>query len=96
MTPKRLLMLDFIRAYFDRHHMMPTIEEMRVGLGHSSKSTIFRALDLLCRDGYLTRTTDGSRNLKLLVKPDIANSGLLFSVPTAALKSELARRAGQP
>jgi len=86
MTPILLRTLDFIKAYHDQHRIMPTLEDIRVGVGLSSRSSAHKHVSRLIYDGHLVRTHHGRRNIAL------ANDAPLAQIPTADLRAELARR----
>lgn len=65
LTRRQRDLLVFIAAHTDRHGEAPTYDEMRVGLGFSSKSPVARLVDGLVERGYLTRLRNRSRSLAI-------------------------------
>lgn len=55
MTERRQQVLDFIRQFIAEKHYAPTYEEIRVGLGMSTKSLVDYYLNHLEADGYIAR-----------------------------------------
>jgi SOS-response transcriptional repressor LexA len=53
MTPKRQLVLDFIKAYIRIHGIAPSYEVIAKGLKMKSKANIHRIVHRLQADGYL-------------------------------------------
>lgn len=80
--------LDFIRDRIVATGIAPTLDEISAELGWSAKSSAHRVVDSLIRQGLLVREPHKARNLQLADVPPLG------AVPTQALQSELARRAG--
>ena len=53
MTPRRQLVLDFIKAYIRIHGIAPSYEVIAKGLGMKSKANIHRIVHRLEDDGHL-------------------------------------------
>lgn len=53
MTPRRQLVLDFIKAYIRIHGIAPSYEVIAKGLKLKSKANIHRIVHRLRDDGYL-------------------------------------------
>ena len=53
MTPRRQLVLDFIKAYIRIHGIAPSYEVIARGLNLKSKANIHRIVYRLKDDGYL-------------------------------------------
>ena len=85
MTPKQQQLLAYVRDYFERTGLTPTVQEMRDALDLKSKSGVFRLVDALVEQGHLLRTPNRARGLDLPMAS-------LAAVPTALLEMELARR----
>ena len=86
LTPHELRALDFIRDRIAATGSSPTYQEISTELGWSAKSGAHRIVDSLIRQGALVRRPNTLRGLAL------ADGPRLFTVPTAALRAELARR----
>ena len=86
LTPCELRALDFIRDRIAQTGSAPTYQEISTELGWSAKSGAHRVVDALVRAGLLIRRPNTLRGLAL------ADGPRLFTVPTAALRAELARR----
>lgn len=54
MTPRRQLVLDFIKAYIRIHGIAPSYEVIAKGLGMKSRANIHRIIHRLQADGFLT------------------------------------------
>lgn len=88
LTPTELKVLDFIRERIARQGFAPTLEEIAARFGWAAKSSAYRVVDALVGLGLLIKTPVRKRGLAL------AGGPVLSSVPTAALRAELARRQG--
>lgn len=88
LTQHELRALDFIRDMITIRGTAPTLVEIAAALGLQSRSNAHRIVENLVRVGLLIKTACRLRGLAL---PD---GPLLSSVPTAALRAELARRQG--
>ena len=70
--------LRFIEGFLRRSHCAPTIEEIRKGVGLSSKDHVFRDLSSVEDKGYIKRKRRISRGIELLFTAE----GLPFSLST--------------
>lgn len=86
LTRHELTALDFIRDSITTTGTAPTLVQVAAALGLQSRSNAHRIVESLVRNGLLIKTACRLRGLAL---PD---GPLLSSVPTAALRAELARR----
>lgn len=86
MTPHELRALDFIRDRIATTGSAPTYQEISTHLGWSARSGAHRVVDALIRQGALVRLPNRQRGIAL------ADGPRLSTVPTAALRAELARR----
>ena len=86
LTPLELGVLDFIRDVIGATGLGPTLEEIADKFCWHSRSSAHRVAESLVRKGLLIKTAASKRGLAL------ADTPLLSSVPTAALRAELARR----
>lgn len=86
LTRQELEALDFIREQIAGQGTAPTLAEIAVRLGMQSRSNAHRIVDSLVRHGALIKTACRLRGLAL------ADGPRLSTVPTAALRAELARR----
>ena len=89
LTPTELKALDFIRDRIAKTGSSPTYQKISTELGWKAKSGAHRIVDCLIREGVLVRRPNTLRGLA------IADGPRLFTVPTAALRAELARREGE-
>jgi SOS-response transcriptional repressor LexA len=64
MTPKMREALDFITEFWDANRYCPSYQEISDGIGGNSKSEIFRLVNSLAREGYISKS-DGNRALKV-------------------------------
>jgi repressor LexA len=65
LTTKQTALLNYLRFYFERNHYAPTYEEIRVGLGWSTKSLVDYHLCILERNGYLCKEAYQPRTIVL-------------------------------
>jgi repressor LexA len=65
LTHRQLAMLDFIEGYIAENRYPPTYEEIRQGLGLSTKSLVNHHLNALEQAGYIERDRLTSRGLRL-------------------------------
>lgn len=86
LTPREVRALDFIRDRIARQGAAPTLAEIAALLGQRSRSGAHNVVEALVDRGLLIKTPGRLRGLAL------ADTPLLSSVPTAALRAELARR----
>lgn len=86
LTQHELRALDFIRDMITIRGTAPTLIEVAGALGLQSRSNAHRIVESLVRTGLLIKSPSRLRGLALPDRP------LLSSVPTAALRAELARR----
>ena len=66
MTPRRQLVLDFIRAYVRLHGVSPSYEVIAKSIGLSSKSNIHRIVHRLKQDGLLDLNPYKFHSIKLV------------------------------
>lgn len=66
MTKKRMLVLDFIKAYTRLHGVSPSYEVIARSLGLRSKSNIHRIVHRLKDDGFLTVRAYKFHSVKLV------------------------------
>ena len=66
LTAQQRACLDAIEAYFARTRTMPSAENLRVALGLSSKSGVFRLLRQLEELGRIARVPLRARAIRLL------------------------------
>ena len=64
-SDKQNEMLAFIEDFMEENGYPPTLEEIRVGLGISSKSLVNYHLDVLEKAGHLSRSPNTSRGIRL-------------------------------
>ncbi len=64
-STKQSEMLAFIEGFIESNGYPPTYEEIRVGLGASSKSLVNHHLEALENAGLLTRTPNRPRSIRL-------------------------------
>src|SRR5512139_2048644 len=76
LTIKQQAILSFIQDFMARHHYPPTYEEIRSGLGLSTKSLVDYHLAALEEAGFICRDRATPRGLRL-------TNGDSFMVPLA-------------
>ena len=69
MTPKQKQCLDFIAAYQRTHQISPTFDEIKEHVKFKSKSGVSRIIDILERDGFISREPHGVRSISVLDDP---------------------------
>jgi repressor LexA len=65
LTEKQIALLDFIRDFVAKKTYPPTYEEIRVGLGWSTKSLVDYHLGMLERKGCIQRQAFQPRTIAL-------------------------------
>lgn len=65
LSPRRRVILDFIRGFVEEHGYPPTVRDIQNGCGISSTSVVDHHLRVLGREGYLRRDLKTSRGLGL-------------------------------
>lgn len=67
LTIKQSELLDFMRSYAAQHNgIAPTYDEIMIGMGIGSKSTINRLMVGLEERGYITRMPGQARSIKVI------------------------------
>jgi SOS-response transcriptional repressor LexA len=66
LTARQRACLDAIEAYFARTRTMPSVEDLRVALGTSSKAGVLRLLRQLEERGHIARLPLRARAIRLL------------------------------
>jgi repressor LexA len=66
LTTSQRACLDAIEAYVQRTRTMPSVENLRVALGFSSKGAVFRLLRQLEERGRIARVPLRARAIRLL------------------------------
>jgi repressor LexA len=66
MTPRRQLVLDFIKAYIRIHGIAPSYEVIAKGLKMKSKANIHRIVHRLQDDGYVSIKPHKFHSIKLV------------------------------
>lgn len=72
LSDRQVRMLQFIRAYLEEHSYPPTIREIGKAVGIPSTSVVKYNLERLQEKGYIERSEEVSRGLKLLDGPTLA------------------------
>lgn len=68
-SPKRRLILNFIRDFLDEHGYPPSVRDILSGCQISSTSVVDHHLRVLEREGHLRRNLKVSRGLELVGQP---------------------------
>ena len=76
LSPKQQAMLTFIEEFFVTHRYPPTYDEMRTGMGLSTKSLVDYHLNVFEAGGYIRRDRMTPRGLRLQ-----SSAAGAFSVP---------------
>jgi repressor LexA len=86
LSDRQVRMLQFIRVYLEEHSYPPTIREIGKAVGIPSTSVVKYNLERLQEKGYIERSEEVSRGLKLvggptLVSPSRAEVAGIVEVP---------------
>ncbi|QWU17372.1 LexA DNA binding domain-containing protein [Paenibacillus sophorae] len=66
LTPKQARTLEVIQSFIAKNGYSPTVREVANLLNLYSSSTAFRHIDLLCQKGYISKSSDGPRTIRIL------------------------------
>ena len=91
LSERQVRMLEFIRAYLEEHSYPPTIREIGKAVGIPSTSVVKYNLERLQEKGFIIRSGEVSRGLRLKDGPSFSNHHGLVDIPKLGLIS-----AGQP
>lgn len=94
LSDRQVRMLDFIRQYLEEHAYPPTIREIGKAVGIPSTSVVKYNLERLQEKGYIERSGEVSRGLRLKDGPTIlgrANGDKVRDIPKLGVIA-----AGQP
>lgn len=69
LTKKQKQVLDFITAFIDEHEFAPSYEEVALGVGLSSTSTVHAHVENLVQKGHLLKKWGANRSLDLPKPP---------------------------
>ena len=64
MTKRQSECLEFIKRFLKEQGFSPSYEEIRLGLGASSKSIVYRLVTALCDQGLVTRLPHRNRTVR--------------------------------
>jgi SOS-response transcriptional repressor LexA len=92
LTHKQAEGLSLIRTFFAERGVAPSLEELRVGLGLSSKSGAHRILEGLVERGRIRRLPQRARGIELV--DSAPETALLECLPTEQLRDLVARAVG--
>lgn len=73
MTPKQRRTLDFIAAFIDEHGFSPSLDEIAIELGYSSKSGVSRIIDGLKEQRLISTVRGKARSISIVpeVSPEL-------------------------
>lgn len=66
LTRKQAALLDWLRAYCDKHQSSPSFDEMAVGIGERSKSGVHRLVEALVERGHVEYIPNRARTIRLV------------------------------
>lgn len=66
MTINRLKVLTAIKEYIERERISPTVRELSEIVGLKSTSSIHRHIDVLEKEGYISRIKESPRSIRVL------------------------------
>jgi len=75
LTPKQGACLDAIKAYRARTRTMPSVEELRLALGFTSKTGVLRLLRQLEERGQIVRVPLRARAIRILQEGECSRCG---------------------
>jgi repressor LexA len=81
LTARQNDVLSFIQRYVQRENRPPTMKEIGGGVGVASTSAVSKVLHALEQKGYLERTPNVSRGLRLLGSPLSSSVASAASLP---------------
>lgn len=92
LSDRQVRMLAFIRSYLEEHNYPPTIREIGKAVGIPSTSVVKYNLERLQEKGYIERSEEVSRGLRLKDGPSLVSSlrtagARLVSVPKLGIIS---------
>jgi repressor LexA len=73
LTPAQKNILDYLRDYIHSEGFAPTVREMGDSLGFKSPRAAAYHLEQLQKKGFIKKTTDGSRNIALVITENNKN-----------------------
>lgn len=65
LTRRQSEVLDFIRDFIKKNNYPPSIQEISNHMGHKSRSTTFTQVNALVEKGYILKTENGPRTIRL-------------------------------
>jgi repressor LexA len=74
LSDRQIRMLQFIRSYLEEHSYPPTIREIGKAVGIPSTSVVKYNLERLQEKGYIERSEEVSRGLKLIDGPRLVST----------------------
>jgi len=84
LSSKQQRILDFLKAFIDRHGYPPSVRDIAHSLGISSTSVVDYNLKVLEKQGCIRRTREVSRGIELLTEQGGPGSGIV-EVPIVGL-----------
>lgn len=72
LTRKQHALLVFIDTFIKKNGWAPSYEEMRVALGHASKSSVHRLLTSLIERNFVARRLGHARSIQVIGMPSAA------------------------
>ncbi len=76
-SPRRRVILDFIRSFVEEHSYPPTVRDIQYGLNISSTSVVDHHLRALEREGQLRRDCRVSRGMELIGENSRRNTSIV-------------------
>lgn len=75
-TRRQADLLAFIKAHTEKHGISPSYDEMAVGIGTASKSTVFRLIEGLEERGFIKRFPNRARAIEIVEREPTLPSDL--------------------
>ncbi len=84
LTDRQSQVLAFVQRYIQRHNRPPTMKEIGAEVGISSTSAVSKSLDALQAKGYVIRTPNVSRGLRIVGSQPGSLASSTVSLPYVA------------
>ncbi len=66
LTQKQLRLMRFIQGFMAKNNYAPSFEEMRVGIGGESKSSVHRKIHALVERGFIRQLPHRARAIEVI------------------------------
>ncbi|WP_025698464.1 LexA family protein [Paenibacillus durus] len=76
LTPQQARTLEVIQGFITKKGYPPTVREVAQLLNLQSSSTAFRHIELLCQKGYISKSSDGPRTIRVKMSVKLQEKGV--------------------